>query len=186
MDSAPYLVLIGPMGAGKSSLGRRLALAWDMAFVDLDRAIEIRAGSDIQTIFTCEGEPGFRRREREALAEVLAGEGGIVATGGGTVLDPGNRALMQRCGFVVFLQIDIDEQLARLARDRSRPLLADVDRTEVLCRLAAERGPLYAGIADLTFSPAGMSATDAAERLANLLQSLWRRPGMPPTPPDPT
>lgn len=175
MNPASHLVLIGPMGAGKSSLGRRIAQRWALRFVDLDREIETRAGTEIPTMFACEGEAGFRRREREALAEVLAGEGCVIATGGGAVLDPDNRAAMRRLGFVVYLQIDIDEQLARLAHDRSRPLLAGPDRAEVLARLAAERGPLYAEAADLRFSPVGMSATEAAEQLVDLLERRWQR-----------
>ena len=176
MNPAPHLVLIGPMGAGKSSLGRRLADLWGLPFVDLDHEIETRAGTAIPTIFACEGESGFRRRECETLAQVLSRESSVVATGGGAVLDPGNRALIRLHGFVVHLDIDLDEQLQRLARDRSRPLLVGADRSEVLARLAAERGPLYAEVADLTFPPAGMSPTDAAEQLAERLQDLWRCP----------
>lgn len=186
MNPTPHLVLIGPMGAGKSSLGRRLAQTRGLAFVDLDREIETRAGTEIPTMFACEGEAGFRRREAEALADVLARTACVIATGGGAVLDPRNRDLMRQDGFVVYLQIDIDEQLARLANDRSRPLLAGADRIDVLTRLAAERGPLYAGIADLTFSPAGMGAAEAAERLTDLLADRWPRPGLPRSLPDPT
>lgn len=189
MNPAPHLVLIGPMGAGKSSLGRRLAELRGLPFVDLDHEIEIRAGTGIPTIFACEGEAGFRRRERDALAEALARASSVIATGGGAVLDPDNRALMRLHGFVVHLDIDIEEQLQRLARDRSRPLLAVADRGEVLARLAGERGPLYAEIADLQFSPSGLSPTDAAERLARRLQGVWRCPDRAssanPTPSEP-
>ena len=182
MNPAPHLVLIGPMGAGKSSLGRRLAQARGLDFVDLDREIEARAGTEIPTIFACEGEAGFRRRECEALADMLARAGCVIASGGGAVLDTRNRALMRQRGFVVSLQIDVDEQLARLANDRSRPLLAGADRAEVLARLAAERAPLYAEIADLQFSPAGMTPADAAERLTDLLDIHWQRPATPESP----
>ena len=179
MTSSKHLVLVGPMGAGKSSLGKRLAKAWGLTFVDLDHAIEARAGVNIPAIFASEGEPGFRQREREALAEVLAREACVLATGGGAVLDTDNRALMRQRGFVVHLQIDVEEQLARLASDQSRPLLAGVDRTEVLTRLATARAPLYAEVADLTFSPTGMGRTEAAERLAERLELHWQRPAAP-------
>ena len=179
------------MGAGKSSLGRCLAQRWGLRFIDLDREIETRAGSDIPTIFACEGEAGFRHREREALADVLTHAGCVIASGGGAVLDPDNRALLRRFGFVVHLQIDVDEQLARLAHDRSRPLLVDadlvgVDRVEVLTRLAAERAPLYAEVADLHFSPTGLTPADAAGRLAERLESCWQRTGIPHLLPDPS
>ncbi len=186
MTPAPHLVLVGPMGAGKSSLGRRLAQVCGLRFIDLDREIETRAGSDIPTIFACEGEAGFRRREREALADVLTQAGCVIATGGGAVLDPDNRALLRQHGFVVYLQIDVDEQLARLAHDRSRPLLAGADRGEVLSRLAAERAPLYAEVADLHFSPAGLMPAEATERLAERLEGCWQRPGIPHPLPDPS
>ncbi len=184
MNPAPHLVLIGPMGAGKSSLGRRLAQTRGLAFVDLDREIETRAGTEIPTIFACEGEAGFRRREREALADVLGRKGCVIASGGGAVLDPDNRALMRRQAFVVSLQIDVDEQLARLVNDRSRPLLAGADRAEVLTRLATERAPLYAEIADLEFSPTGLTPADAAERLVGLLDIHWQRPAAPVAAPE--
>ena len=186
MTPSTHLVLVGPMGAGKSSLGKRLAKTLGLAFVDLDHAIEARAGMDIPAIFAGEGEPGFRRREREALAEVLAREACVLATGGGAVLDADNRTLMRQRGFVVHLQIDVEEQLARLASDQSRPLLAGADRTEVLTRLAAARAPLYAEVADLTFSPTGMSRSEATERLADRLEPLWQRPAALSRVADPT
>lgn len=186
MTTSTHLVLVGPMGAGKSSLGKRLAKTWGLAFVDLDREIETQAGIDIPAIFASEGEIGFRHRECEALAEVLARATCVVATGGGAVLAADNRALMRQQGFVVYLQIDVEEQLARLTSDHSRPLLAGVGRADVLTRLTAERAPLYAEVADLTFSPTGMSRTEAAERLAARLEPLWQRPAAPSRVADPT
>lgn len=182
MNPAPNLILIGPMGAGKTSIGRRLAERFGLRFVDLDRDIEIEAGRKIPEIFSTEGEASFRRRERERLALRLRDHETLIATGGGAVLDPDNRAAMRAHGFVVHLHVGVDEQLARLARDRSRPLLAVDDRKAVLRRLAAERAPLYAEIADLRFEPAGLALPDACGKLAVLLRDRWRI--APPPPPN--
>ncbi len=173
MNPAPNLILIGPMGAGKTSIGRRLADRFSLRFIDLDREIEIEAGRKIPEIFSVEGEASFRRRERDRLAASLQNRGILIATGGGAVLNADSRADMRAHGFVVHLHVGIDEQLARLARDRSRPLLATDDRVEVLRRLAAERGPLYTEIADLRFEPTGLTLPDACGRLAVLLRDHW-------------
>jgi len=174
MNPAPNLVLVGPMGAGKSSIGRGLADRFGLAFVDADRDIEERCGTSVSTIFELEGEPGFRARERESLATLLAGEGLLLATGGGAVLDAGNRDLLRNRGFVVWLQVGVDEQLRRLARDRTRPLLQRPDREAVLHRLACERAPLYADVADLQFSTSNLDADAATMALARQLDELWQ------------
>src|SRR5690606_17609278 len=114
MNPAPNLVLVGPMGAGKTSIGRRLAERFGLAFVDADHYVEERTGATIAAIFEHVGEAGFRERERAALAELLAGEGRLVATGGGAVLDADNRRLMRERGFVVYLQVGLEAQLRRL------------------------------------------------------------------------
>ena len=136
MNPAPNLVLVGPMGSGKSSIGKRLAERFRLAFLDADREIEARAGASIGTIFECVGETGFRSREHAVMAELLAADGAVIATGGGSVLDPRTRQLLRERGFVVHLHVSIAQQLARLVRDRSRPLLAGEDREDVLRRLA--------------------------------------------------
>ncbi len=179
METAPNLVLVGPMGAGKSSIGRRLAARCGLAFVDADREIEARTGAPVATIFDCEGEAGFRGRERAVLIELLAGEGQVVATGGGAVLDPGTRRLLRERGFVVHLHASVEQQLQRLARDRSRPLLRatgndDDDRAAVLRRLAEVRGPLYADAADLRFDTGASGLAEAAETLAALVAARWQ------------
>lgn len=176
MHTAPNLVLVGPMGAGKTALGKRLAEHYGLRFVDLDAEIERRAGATVTMIFQHEGEAGFRRRERTLLAELLQGDGQLIATGGGAVLDPGSRARMRERGFVVWLKVDIEQQLARLARDRSRPLLAGDDREQVMRRLAAERGPLYAECAHLVFAPLQPTPREAAAALAAALATTWQPP----------
>lgn len=175
MNPAPNLILVGPMGSGKSSIGKRLAERFGLAFADADRDIEIRTGTTVSTIFDCEGEAGFRARERAALVELLAGDGLLVATGGGAVLDPDNRRLLRARGFVVWLQVGVTEQLERLARDRTRPLLQRDDRDEVLRQMATQREPLYAEIADLRFDTHHLSAGEAAAALAKQLAEHWQR-----------
>ncbi|MFD0739333.1 shikimate kinase [Lysobacter koreensis] len=177
MNPASNLVLVGPMGAGKSCIGRRLAERFGLLLADADREIEQRTGAAVTTIFECEGEPGFRARERATLEQLLAGDGLLLATGGGAVLDPDNRALLRARGFVVHLHVSVEQQLERLARDRSRPLLARPDREQVLRELAVTRAPLYAQVADLRFDTDHMAAADAAAQLAQQLVTRWQRTG---------
>ena len=180
MNPAPNLFFIGPMGAGKSTIGRRTAELLDLPFFDLDHEIEEHCGATIPIIFDVEGEAGFRRRETAALADFAVRSGIAVATGGGAVLAAENRRCLREHGFVVFLEATIDEQIARLARDRKRPLLAAPDRRERLEQLAAVRAPLYREIADLTV-PAGHNSSTAqmARRLAQQLGEVWQRGAAP-------
>ncbi len=175
MNPAPNLVLVGPMGAGKTAIGRRLAPRLGLAFADSDQRVEHNAGATVGSIFEHAGEAGFRERERQALAELLAGNGQLVATGGGSVLDPDNRRLLAQRGFVVWLQARPHTQLRRLARDRSRPLLQRPDREQVLLALAAQRDPLYGEIADLVLATDGLGPTQAELRLAQQLATQWQR-----------
>ena len=114
--------------AGKSTIGRRLADHFRLAFVDLDQEIEARTGATVALIFELEGEARFRDRESAVLDELASGEGRLVATGGGTVLREHNRAVLRARGFVVYLRASIAQQMARLARDRKRPLLQGPDK----------------------------------------------------------
>jgi shikimate kinase len=175
MNPASNLVLVGPMGAGKTSIGRRLGECFRLAFVDADRDIELRTGAAVGTIFECEGEAGFRARERAALAELLRNDGQVISTGGGAILDADNRRCMRERGFVVYLQVSVASQLQRLARDRTRPLLQREDREDVLRQLATTRAPLYSEVADLCFDTDGLTSAEAAMALARLLESRWQR-----------
>ena len=127
--------------------------------------------------FSSEGEAGFRQRESVMLARLLQEEGIVLSTGGGVVLDSDNRSLLRDGGFVVHLQASVEQQLARLAHDRTRPLLARPDREQVLRELASVRTPLYAEVADLAFDPADLDVESASARLAGLLARHWQRPG---------
>ncbi len=174
MHSAPNLVLVGPMGAGKSSIGRRLASRFGLRFVDVDHEIEATTGASVTAIFDCEGEAGFRARESRVLERLMGASRCVIATGGGAVLDADNRRLMRERGFVIHMHADVGHQLARLARDRSRPLLAGDDRETVLARLAIERAPLYAEVAHLVFDTGDHQALESAVELGHLVERHWR------------
>ena len=175
MNPASNLILVGPMGAGKTCIGKRLAEHFGLRLVDADREIEQQAGTSINTIFEHEGEAGFRARERAALATLLREDGLVVATGGGAVLDADNRRLLRERGFVVHLHVSVPQQLERLARDRSRPLLARGDREDVLRTLSELRAPLYREVADLYFDTDACNSQEAAVRLAQQLATQWQR-----------
>ncbi len=175
MNPAPNLVFVGPMGAGKTTIGTRVAAKLGLRFVDVDHRLEEITGARVPLIFECEGETGFRARESALLAELCNDSGLLIATGGGAVVDPVNRSWMRERGFVVHLHLDVDAQLARLARDRSRPLLADGDRHAKLTALAAQRGMLYAEVADLRFDSNGPGPNAAAERLVASIAAQWQR-----------
>jgi len=175
MNPASNLVLVGPMGAGKTCVGRRIAEHFGLRLVDADHEIERLAGASINTIFEVEGEAGFRARESAVLAALLAQDGIVLSTGGGAVLDPGNRHRMRERGFVVHLVVSVEQQLARLARDRSRPLLARGDREQVLRDLSEKRAPLYAQVADLVFDTDAYDSAAGAELLARELDARWQR-----------
>lgn len=143
------VILIGPMGAGKSTIGRLLAKELKYCFKDSDREIEARTGADIPWIFDVEGEEGFREREEAMIAELAAEQGIVLTTGGGVVMREANRRALSAGGLVVYLRTSVEQQLQRTAKDRQRPLLQTPDPERVLRELMAKRDPLYREIADL-------------------------------------
>lgn len=149
MAKSDNIFIIGPMGAGKTTIGRQLARDLGLAFLDSDHEIEHRTGAGIPLIFEIEGEEGFRRREREAIDELTRRGGVVLATGGGAVLDPANRAHLAARGRVVYLHASIDHLLKRTAKDRNRPLLQTADPRARLAGIMKVRDPLYREIADL-------------------------------------
>lgn len=169
MTAAPgapgRIFLVGPMGAGKTSVGRQLARALELDFVDADHEVERRAGVDISTIFEFEGEAGFRRRERIVLDELTQREDTVLATGGGAVLDPANRRILAERGLVVYLDTSVAEQLRRTRRDRDRPLLQSSDRRATLERLYEERDPLYREVADIVVETNGRRRRTTVDRI---------------------
>ncbi len=160
------------MGAGKTTIGRQLARRLEREFFDSDREIERSAGVDIPTIFEFEGEPGFRERESRALRKLAAHERIVMATGGGAVLAPENRALLARSGRVVYLVTGVDEQLRRTDRDRNRPLLQTDQPRLALEALAAERNPLYRGLADIEVCTERRNVRSVVNQLLKELRAL--------------
>jgi shikimate kinase len=150
MQDLPNLFLIGPMGAGKSTIGRLLAAELSRGFVDSDHAIQDRCGADIPWIFDVEGEAGFRQREVQMIDELTKRYNAVVATGGGAVLREENRRALRERGTVIYLMTTVEQQLKRTAKDRNRPLLQCANREQVLYDMFAKRDPLYRATADIT------------------------------------
>ena len=143
------VALVGLMGAGKTTVGRRLAQALGLPFVDADEAISTAAGRSIEDIFAERGECEFRRGERQVIARLLAGPAHVLATGGGAFIDPNTRALMKAQAITIWLRAPLDVLMKRVSRRDHRPLLKEDDPQAVMQRLMDERYPIYAE-ADLT------------------------------------
>lgn len=161
--------LIGPMGAGKSAVGRQLARMLHLDFVDSDDEIEARTGVDIPYIFEKEGEAGFRKREAATIEQLTRKQGLVLATGGGAVTDAGTRSNLGARGFVVYLETSVQQQLERTRRGRERPLLAAGDPRQVLEDLMEVRDPLYREIADLVVHTDGRRVNAVAKEIVEAL-----------------
>ncbi|GJM08613.1 MAG: shikimate kinase [Lysobacteraceae bacterium] len=168
--------LVGPTGAGKTAVGRRAAAMLNLDFVDIDELVQQRSGVDIPWIFDVEGEPGFRRRESETLAELSTGSNTLVATGAGIILGPSNRVLMRDTGLVVYLKTTVRRQLSRLKNDKRRPLLMAPDRRQRLEAMANIRNPLYEALADLTIVSDDDSLPAMARRVASAIKDHTKPP----------
>ena len=155
MKHPKNIFLVGPMGAGKSAVGRQLARSLHLSFVDSDDEVESRTGVDIPFIFEKEGEAGFRKRESAAIDDLTKMDGVVLATGGGAILSPDNRSHLGGRGLVVYLYTTVAQQVARTERGRERPLLESGDPRDILEALLLERDPLYRDIADLVVETDG-------------------------------
>ncbi|MFT5756234.1 MAG: shikimate kinase [Alteromonadaceae bacterium] len=164
------IFLVGPMGAGKSTIGRELADRLHLEFFDSDHEIERRTGADIAWVFDLEGEEGFRLREETVIEDLTEKQGIVLATGGGSVISAQVRNRLSARGIVVYLETTIDKQVARTQRDRRRPLLqtSEEPRT-VLENLAVERNPLYEEIADVIVQTDDQSAKVVAHKIVERL-----------------
>ncbi|HSG89876.1 MAG TPA: shikimate kinase AroK [Pseudomonadales bacterium] len=170
MEKPRNVFLIGPMGAGKTTVGKLLADELGLEFLDTDREIEDRTGADIAWIFDVEGEEGFRKREAAMLEELTGRNGVLVATGGGVVLLEDNRKRLVSRGTVVYLDAPLDQQVERTSRDRTRPLLQDGEPREILTQMQSERDPLYREVADHVFRADKRSARVLASEIARALR----------------
>ena len=171
MRGCSNIFQIGPMGSGKTAVGRSLARLLDYPFLDSDHEIEARTGADIPLIFEREGEAGFRRREHEMIVELTAREHVVLATGGGAVLNPENRRLIGARGWVVYLETSVAQQAERAGRTRHRPLLHGADPHERLEQLMQVREPLYHEIADFVISTTRRRVSLVAESILAAFRS---------------
>jgi len=173
MSKKKNIFLIGPMGSGKSSIGRKLAETLTMTFHDSDKTIEERTGVNIAWIFDEEGETGFRERESKVIYELSQLSEIVLATGGGSILNKENRAALATHGFVVYLKTSIDEQVKRTERDQKRPLLQNkATRADVLKDLMQERENLYEDLADYVCNTDKRSVNAVVQEIVNVIKDI--------------
>lgn len=172
MNRKQNLFLIGPMGAGKTTVGRQLAHSMALDFFDSDTEIQKRTGVDITTIFEFEGEEGFRKREKNIIDELTKKESVVLATGGGAILDPDNRRVLSSRGFVIYLHCTPEQQYERIYRDRNRPLIQTEAPLERLRELMEVREPLYRETADLIIVSDRRNAQTVAKDIQNKLAKI--------------
>lgn len=159
------IILVGPMGVGKTTIGSHLARKLKYDFVDSDTEIEKRTGASISLIFDIEGEEGFRKREAQMIGELTERRHIVLSTGGGSVLDETSRQNIRSRGFVVYLKASVDILYERLKKSRNRPLMETENKQKVIEDLLAEREPLYLAVADVTIATDGRSAQDVAREI---------------------
>jgi shikimate kinase len=163
------IFLIGPMGSGKTTIGKRVSRILNLDFYDCDQELERQTGASVNLIFDIEGEAGFRLRETRLLKELSRKKASLISTGGGVVCENENRRILRSRGCVVYLRTSIDNQLIRLSQDKTRPLLQADDKKKRLQSLAEVRNPLYAATADLTFDTSDQGVYLAAKAIASAI-----------------
>ncbi|MGN1394608.1 MAG: shikimate kinase AroK [Succinivibrionaceae bacterium] len=165
MNTNQNIFLVGPMGAGKSTIGKALAEITDYELYDSDSEIETRTGADIAWVFDVEGEDGFRKREEVVIDELTQLKGIILATGGGAIKNKNNRNHLVSRGIVVYLQTSVENQYLRTSKDKRRPLINNEDPKGTLERLMEQREPLYMEVADIVVSTDVLSAREIAHKI---------------------
>ena len=169
---ASNIFLVGPMGAGKSTVGKQLAKSLGRDFYDSDKEIEKRTGVSIAWIFEMEGEAGFRLRERKVIDELTELKNIVLATGGGAVLAEENRRVLRSRGYVVYLSASVEQLLRRTNKDKNRPLLQTGQPEDKITGLMAERAPLYKDVADIELRTGDQSIQYVVSGLIKQLESL--------------
>ena len=165
------IFIIGPMGSGKSTVGKILSDELFLNFFDTDEEIELRTGASIDWIFDLEGEEGFRKRESDILLEMVQKNSIVLSTGGGIVLSDKNRELLSSRGTVFFLSTPIYIQVERTSKDKDRPLLKNGDPTKILTKLHKEREALYQNVADFVVDTENKSSQEVASEIVNLIKA---------------
>ncbi len=171
MNRPTNVFLIGPMGAGKTTVGRALARRLKVDFYDSDKELESLCGVSIPTIFEYEGEAGFRRREARMLDKLTSLSSIVLATGGGSVLHRENRKLLVERGLVIYLRVSLKEQFSRISNDKNRPLLQTENPRETLEKLMMERTPIYESIADFRVNSNGRNMRYVVERIIKFINN---------------
>ena len=166
-----HIILVGPMGAGKTTIGKLLSSQLHYNFVDTDHLIEQKTGADIPWIFDVEGEAGFREREQQTLLELADIRDTVIATGGGIVLKEANRARLHAMDCVIYLQASIEQLLKRTAKDKKRPLLQVDDPKAKIQALLKEREPLYLSVADYSIKTDGQNPKSTVQMILDTIQS---------------
>jgi len=172
VNSDNNIFLVGPMGSGKTTIGRQLAKALNRRFYDSDREIEVRTGAAISLIFELEGESGFRKREVEMIDELTQCPKIVLATGGGAVIQEANRRHLRERGHVIYLKTGIEQLLARTSKDKSRPLLQTADPEQTIKKLLQEREPLYLEVAEIIVNTNDQPIREIVKQICMQVQQL--------------
>ena len=170
MKGKRNVFLVGPMGAGKTTIGKQLAQTLHLEFIDSDQEIEARTGAPIDWIFDIEGEDGFRKREKSVIEELTQKQGIVLATGGGAISEPENRTFLAGRGIVVYLETSIEQQVERTRRDKRRPLLQNEDPEATLIALNEKRDEMYREIADIIVATNENSIKSVANKIISQIQ----------------
>ena len=164
------IFIVGPMGSGKSTVGKIISDELFLNFFDTDDEIESRTGASIDWIFDLEGEEGFRKRESSILEEMVKQNSIVLSTGGGIILSDSNREMLSSRGTVFYLSTPISVQIERTSKDKDRPLLKNGDPEEILTKLQKERKDLYESVSDHVIETENKSSQEVASEIINFVK----------------